>query len=130
MNGDVAFVQMRHHRVRFLFLFFFLLRLIILRMIRMVGTVGRLGRQGFRSLLVFRDQHCHAGSLRFIVLLGDIENVGADDFRNFGKDAGQPFRIVFLVDIINIRLAVLWRFGVTNIVHIEAQGLGQIVEPI
>ncbi|MNC14397.1 hypothetical protein D3C75_621740 [compost metagenome] len=74
------------------------------------------------------DQDGHAGALRIVVLAGDVEDVRADDLDHIGEDLRQALGIVDLVDVLDVGLLIFRRLGVADVVDVEAQGLGQVVE--
>ncbi|MNN26853.1 hypothetical protein D3C81_1403730 [compost metagenome] len=80
--------------------------------------VKRLG--GHLHYGAFGNQHGHAGSLRNVILVRDIQNMSADNFGNGAEDFRQAVGIVLVVDIGDISFAFLFGPGVANIVHIEA----------
>ena len=92
------------------------------------GAVGKINV--LRLDVLFRDQHGDAGPLGIVVLLGYVQHFGPDDVGHLGQDLGQPGRIVLLVDVLDVFFPVLLVLGVANVVHVKAQGLGQVVEPV
>ena len=78
----------------------------------------------------FGNEDGNAGPLGVIILAGDVEDVGADDVRHVAQDLGQPFRIILFIDVFDVLTARLRADGITNIIHVEAQGLGQVIEPV
>ena len=76
------------------------------------------------------DQDRYRAALRLVILHRNIEDLRADNICHLAQDAGKPFGIVLLVDVFDIGDAVLHRFGVADIVHVEAQRFGQVVEPV
>ncbi len=76
------------------------------------------------------NQHGDAGPVRFVILSGDVEDVGPDDGGDVAENLGEPFGVVGFVDIRQITFLLRGGRGVANIVNIEAQGFGQVVEPL
>ena len=74
------------------------------------------------------NQHRHAGALRIIILLGRIQHDGTDRISNLIQNLGQSFCTVLLINISNVLFSFLFCTGITNVVHIEAERLRQIVE--
>ena len=101
VNRDVALVEMRDHRL----------------LVR--PSDGLLG-----------DQHGHAGTLRFVILPRHIEDVRADDVRDLGQNRGQPLGVVGLIDVLDVLLLLRRRPCVADVVDIERQALGQVVETV
>jgi len=132
MDRDVALVQVRHHG--------FLVRLLQtqaglggagLAIVRRVRQ--RAGRLGVERLLLERqlgNQHRHARPLGVVILVCDVEDAGADDLRHLRQDGGQALGIVGLVNVGDVFLLCLLALGVANIVDVEAQRLGEIVETL
>ena len=102
VHRHMAFVQMGHHR---------------------------LAAAVFHHALL-GDEEGDAGPLGLIVLLGDVEHRGADHLGETGQDLGETVRVILFVDILDIILLRPGCFGITDVVDIKAQGLGQVVEPI
>ncbi len=101
--SNMAFIQMREHRFR--------------------QGAGRLAvHAGRRRRLALGDQHGNAGTLRFIVLAGDIKNLCADDFGDILKDLGQFIGIISFIDIFDISLLLFSR-SVTDVIDIETERL-------
>lgn len=76
------------------------------------------------------NQDGDTGAHRIVVLTGDVNNIGTDDFGHFSEDSCQTIGVVFLVDIFEVLLADVWPFGVADIVNIEGERLGQVVETL
>src|SRR5690606_547700 len=68
--------------------------------------------------------------LGIVVLAGHVEHVRADDVGHVGEDLGQPVGVVFLVDVLDVALALLLGHGVADVVDVERQRLGQVVESL
>src|SRR5690554_5054461 len=79
---------------------------------------------------VLGNQHGYRGTVGLVVLAGNVEDIGADDLDHVWKDLGQTLGIVRLVGVINIGFTLFFGLRVTDIVDIEAQGLGQVVETV
>ena len=78
----------------------------------------------------FGNEDGNTGPLGVIILAGDVEDVGADDVRHVAQDFCQPVGIVLFIDVFDVLTARFVADGITNIIHVEAQGLGQVVEPV
>ncbi|MNW63913.1 hypothetical protein D3C74_421500 [compost metagenome] len=83
-----------------------------------------------RGYRLFRNQNRDAGALRFIVLTGNVQDVGTNDLDNFCENLRQAFRVVLLIDVLNVSLLVLRGFRVADVIDVEAQGLCQVIEPV
>ena len=79
---------------------------------------------------LFGDQNRHAGALWLVILAGDVEYVCANDVYNIGQNLCKPLGVVFFIDVLHICLLVFRRLGIADVVDVEAQGLGQVVEPV
>ena len=69
-------------------------------------------------------------ALRIVVLARDVEDVRADDLGHIGQDLGQAVGIVLLVDVLDVAIALFRRHRVADVVDIEAERLGQVVEAL
>ena len=81
---------------------------------------------------LFGDQDRDAGTMGIVVLMRNIQNVGADDVGDVTQVFGHPRGAVSLVDIADI-LALLRRRGrIVDVVDvdIEARRLRQVVETV
>ncbi len=108
MDGDVALVHVRDHSV---------------------------GDQLLAGLLLvdhrlFRDQDRHRGTLGVVVLAGHVQDVRADDLGNVGQDLSQPIGVVLFINIFDVTLTLLFGAGVTDVIDVEAQRLGEVVETL
>jgi hypothetical protein len=65
-----------------------------------------------------------------VVLAGDVEDVRADDVDDIAENLRQAFGIVLFVDVLDVRLLIFRRLRIADVVDVEAQGLGQVVEPV
>jgi len=83
-----------------------------------------------RGHRLFRNQNRDAGALGFIVLTGDVQDVGTNDLDNFCENLRQAFRVVLLIDVLDVSLLVLRGFRVADVIDVEAQGLCQVIEPV
>ena len=77
---------------------------------------------------LFGNQHGDAGALRIVILVGDIENIGADNVGDVGQNLRQALSIVGVVNIFDIVAPRRGRLGVANIVYVKAQRFGEIIE--
>ena len=84
----------------------------------------------FNLDVVLRHQHRDRGALGVVVLRSDIENVCADDFGNVRENFCQALGVVDLVDILDIGALVFGAGGITDVVHIETERFGQVIEAI
>ncbi|AAW77410.1 hypothetical protein in CLP 5'region [Xanthomonas oryzae pv. oryzae KACC 10331] len=78
----------------------------------------------------FGDQNRHRCTLRIVVLTCDIEDVGANDLGHIGQDLRQTISVVLLIDILDVALTLLFGTRITDVVDVEAQRLGEVVEPL
>ena len=78
----------------------------------------------------FRNQYRYTGTLRFIILLGNVEDIRPDDVGDLGQYSRQSLGTVLLINILDIFLAMLGCLRIANIIHIEAERLGQVIEPV
>jgi hypothetical protein len=76
------------------------------------------------------NQHRHRRALRVVVLAGDVEDVGADDLGHIGKDLGQAIGVVLIVDVLDVVAALFFGHRIADVVDVEAQRLGQVVEAL
>ena len=60
--------------------------------------------------------------------MGNIEHVGADDVRYLGQNGGQTLGVVRLVNVGQVFPLCLFAGGITDIIDIETECFGQIVE--
>lgn len=111
MHGDVALVQVRQDGVR-------------------QRARGLFDLAVGRSDRLLGDQDGHAGALGVVVLTRDVQDIGADDVDNIGKNLRQTLRVILFVDVLHVGLEVFGRLGVADVVDVEAQGLRQVVEPV
>ena len=56
--------------------------------------------------------------------------VGTNDLDNFCENLRQAFRVVLLIDVLDVSLLVLRGFRVADVIDVEAQGLCQVIEPV
>ena len=75
------------------------------------------------------DEDRYARTHWVIVLGGDVEDAGANDVCHALEDTLQPLRVVHLVDVGEILFAVRPALGVADVVYVETQALGQVIEP-
>ena len=76
------------------------------------------------------DQDRHAGTLRIVILARDVEDVGTDDVGHVGQDRGQALGVVGLVDVLDVAPALVFRHRIADVVDVEAERLGQVVETL
>ncbi len=107
MHGDVRLVHVRDHRLG-------------------DHALG-IGLVDHRLL---GDQDRHRGALRIVVLAVDVEDVGADDVRHIRQDLGQAIGVVFLVDVLDVALPLLFGVGKADVVDVERERFGEVVEPL
>src|SRR5690606_33166946 len=108
VHRDVALVQVRDHRVGDDFL------------------AGRL----LVDHRLLGDEDGHRGTLRVVVLAGHVEDVGADDAGHVGQDLGQAVGVVRLIDVLDVALALVLGDRIADVVDVEAQRLGEVVEAL
>jgi len=111
VDGDVALVEVRNHGIR-------------------QGTRLLHVADQRRRIVALGDQHGDAGALRFIVLPGHVEDLGTDDGVHVGQYLGQPLGVVHLVDVLDVAALLQLGLGVADVVDVEAQRLGQVVETV
>jgi len=68
--------------------------------------------------------------LWLVVLAGDIQNVGADNFGDIGQNLGESFGVIGFIDVSEIAFVLSGRRGVADIVDIEAEGFRQVIESV
>lgn len=90
----------------------------------MFGLVNQLGIDR-----LFADQNGHAGALGFIILTGDIQDIGANNRTGFCQDLRQAIGIIEFVDIGDVAVALFCRFGVTDIVDTKLRLLVRLLKP-
>ena len=72
----------------------------------------------------------HYARTHWVVVLGrEVEDSGSDDLCHALEDTLQPFRVVHLIDVSEIFVAVFPALGVADVVYVETQALGKVVEP-
>src|SRR5690606_31640783 len=107
VHRDVRLVQVRHHRI---------------------------GDHALGIALVdhrlLGDEDRHRRTLRIVVLARDVEDVGTDDLGDVREDLRQPVRVVHLVDVLDVALALVLAPCKTDVVDVEGQGLGEVVEAL
>jgi hypothetical protein len=72
----------------------------------------------------------HRRALRIVVLARDVEDVRADDFGDVGEDLREAIGVVRLVDVLDVALALVLGDRVANVLDVEAERLGQVVETL
>ena len=97
-----------------------------------IGQSAQIARRvnGILVQLLLGDQHVHRSALRLVILFGDIEDPCTDHFGHIAEYLRQSFGIVLLVDILYIILLLLLSLSITDIVNIEAEGLGQVIKTV
>ena len=80
--------------------------------------------------MLLSDEEGDGRALRIVVLLGDMQHVRADHLGQLFHDAGQSFRVVLLVDVLDVVELLALGFCVADVVDVEGQRLGQVVEPV
>jgi hypothetical protein len=108
MDGDVALVQMRDHGV---------------------GDDVPAGELLVDDRLL-GNQDRDRGALRIVVLARDIEDVRADDVGHVREDLGQPVGVVLFIDVFDVAITLFRRHRIADIVDVEAERLGQVVETL
>jgi lysine 2,3-aminomutase len=111
VDGDMALVEMADHRIG-----------------------QRAGRFGVGNALrgdgFLRNQHGDTGTAWFVVLAGDIQDIGADDFGDLLQNPGQPLGVVSFIKIGDVALLLFRGRGIANIIAVKAEGLGEVVKPL
>ena len=69
-------------------------------------------------------------ALGVVVLLGDVQHLGADHIRQGGEDIGQTLGVVLLVNVSDIVPLLPRGLGVADIIDVEAQRLCQVVKAV
>ena len=116
VDRDVALVEVRDHGLR--------------QRPRRLDLARLLAGDAARGDRLLRDEHGDARTLGLVVLAGDVENVGADHVGDLGQDLGQPLGVVGLVDVVDVLAPLRLRLRVADVVDVEAQGLGEVVEAV
>ena len=80
--------------------------------------------------MLLSDEEGDGRALRIVVLLGDMQHVRADHLGQLFHDAGQAFGVVLLVDVLDVVALLALGFCVADVVDVEGQRLGQVVEPV
>jgi len=75
------------------------------------------------------DEDRYARTHWVVVLSGDVEDAGADDLCHALEGTLQPLRVVRLVDVGEIFIAVRPALGVADVVYVETQALGKLLNP-
>ena len=60
----------------------------------------------------------------------DVQDIGADDMRDLGENIRQALRVVRLIDVLDVLALICRGMRVTDVIDIEAQRLGEIVESV
>jgi hypothetical protein len=63
-------------------------------------------------------------------LARDVEDVGADDLGDIAEDLGQTIGVVLLIDVLDVALALLLGHRIADVIDVETERLGQIVEAL
>lgn len=93
--------------------------------VRMFGLVNQFGIDRF-----FVDQNGYVGVLGFIILMGDIQDIGVNNRIGFCQDFCQVIGIIEFVDIGDVVVVFFCCFGVIDIVDIKIQVFGQVVKVV
>jgi hypothetical protein len=117
VDGDVALVQVRHHRHVF-------------RVLAHRARDDLLARRLLVDHRLLGNEDGDRRALRIVVLAGDVEDVGADDVGHVSEDLGQALGVVGLVDVLDVALALLLGDGVADVIDVETERLGEVVEPL
>ena len=108
MDGDVALVHVRDHGV---------------------GN-DLLAGQLLVDHRLLGNEDGHRRALRVVVLASDVQDVGADDLGHIGEDLRESIGVVFLVDVLDVTLALLFGTRIADVIDVEAQRLGEVVETL
>ena len=76
------------------------------------------------------NQHSHTGAFRIVILTSDIQNVCANNIDDLRQDLSQTIRTVEFINVLNVFLTLFFRFGVTNVIDVEAQSLRQVIKAV
>ena len=77
----------------------------------------------------FCNQNVDGCSLRFIILLGNIQNRSPNHLRYVTENVGQSFRVILLVNVADIVLFFPFCLCITDVKNVKAQRLCEIVMP-
>ena len=98
------------------------------------GSGGRAGVFGGVDTVrvdgIFTDEEGDAGALGFVVLPGDVEDVGANHLAGFAQDLREAVGVVFFIDIGDISIFIAVFLRVANIINAQAQAFGEVVESV
>ncbi|MNV07456.1 hypothetical protein D3C71_978870 [compost metagenome] len=87
-----------------------------------------------RSLLVdhrfLGNENCDRRTLRIVVLTRDVQDVGADDLGHISENLRETIGVVLFVDVLDITLALFFCTRIADVIDVEAQGLGEVVESL
>ena len=75
------------------------------------------------------NENGHRRPLGVVVLLGDVQHLGADHIRQGGEDIGQTLGVVLLVNVSDIVPLLPGGLGVAHVVDIEAEALVRLLKP-
>ena len=110
--------------------------------IRMVFRIGMHGNMALvevrdngirleRGLhVLLRDEKGYGGALRVVILLGNVQHMRTDHLGHPLENAGQSFGVVLLVDIFDVVTLFALGLCIADIINVEGQRLGQVVEPV
>ena len=110
-----------------------------IRMVLRVGMHGNVAlievcndgiRLKGRLHVLLRDEKGYRGALRVVILLGNVQHMRTDHLGYPLENAGQSFGVVLLVDVLDVVALLALGFCVADVVDVEGQRLGQVVEPV
>jgi hypothetical protein len=80
--------------------------------------------------LLFSDEDINGSALGLIILFGNIKYAGTDHLGNVAEYFGKTFRVILLVDILDIILLFFLSLSVANVVDIKTEGFSEIIEAV
>ena len=110
--------------------------------IRMVFRIGMHGNMALvevrdngirlerRLHVLLRNEKGDGGALRVVILLGNVQHMRTDHLGHPLENAGQSFGVVLLVDIFDVVTLFALGLCIADIINVEGQRLGQVVEPV
>ena len=110
-----------------------------IRMVLRVGMHGNVAlievcndgiRLKGRLHVLLRDEKGYGCALRVVILLGNVQHMRTDHLGHPLENAGQSFGVVLLVDIFDVVTLFALGLCVADIINVEGQRLGQVVEPV
>ena len=111
VNGDVALVEVSDHALG--------------------QRAGRRRAHPFSAVdRLLGNENGHTGTLRFVILARHIQDIRPDNGGYISQNLRQPLGIVSLIDVGDVFLALAFGSRVAQVIDIEAERLGQIIETV